>query len=85
VSVWHHIQDILYCYAFLNTYALLLYQANSLLLPVQAIVSVEVTMVMCLLSCKRFGKILLYTDLALDIADGDNSDMESSLRVARNV
>jgi hypothetical protein len=37
---------------------------------VQAIVSVEVTIVMCLLSCKGFGKILLYTDLALDIVVG---------------
>lgn len=42
-------------------------------------------MVMCLLSWKRFEKILLYTDLAPDIADGDDSDMESYLRVALNV
>jgi hypothetical protein len=45
-------------------------------------VSVEVKMVVCLLSWKRFEKILLYTDLALGIADGDESDMESYLRVA---
>jgi hypothetical protein len=45
-------------------------------------VSVEVKIVVCLLSWKRFEKILLYTELALDIADGDDSDMESSLRVA---
>lgn len=30
-------------------------------------------------------KILLYTDLARDITDVDDSDMESSLRFAQNV
>ena len=30
-------------------------------------------------------KILLYTDLDRDIADVDDSDMESSLRFAQNV
>jgi len=45
-------------------------------------VLVEVKMVVYLLSWKRFEKILLYTDLALDKADGDDSDMESYLRVA---
>ena len=39
-------------------------------------------MVVCLLSWRRFEKILLYTDLALDTADGDDSDVESCLRVA---
>jgi hypothetical protein len=48
-------------------------------------VCVKVKTVVCSLSCKRFEKILDCTDLALDIAGGDDPGMGSSLEVARNV
>lgn len=85
VSIWHHIQQM-FCAVMLFWTLCPSATSGSLLLPVQAYsVSVEVKMVVCLLSWKRFEKILLYTDLALDKADGEDSDMESYLTVAWNV
>lgn len=73
--------DVLCCYAFLNTSSFCYIRQSSASCASYSVL-VEVKMVVYLLSWKRFEKILLYTDLALDKADGDDSDMESYLRVA---
>jgi hypothetical protein len=81
VSIWHHIQQTFDAIMLFWTFLSFCYMRQSS----ASCVSVEVKMVVCLLSWKRFEKILLYTGLALDIADGDDSDMEICLWVAWNV
>jgi hypothetical protein len=85
VSIWQHIQQTFYAVTLFWTLTSFCYIRQSFASCASYCVSVEVKMVVCLLSWRRFEKILLYTDLALDTADGDDSDVESCLRVAWNV